>query len=884
MTGPDGRLLRLAAVYVVLLAGSTGVRLVRSVQHRGVPSGQRAQAVRRTGSEDGPPVDVAYRESGPDAFDGTSPTEAVLLLHGGRDAEVVSGLVTLLSESRRSIVPDLPGFGASTRRIRDSSLAFHASTMNLLLDSLGVRRVHLVGVSTGGGVALEMVDERPERVASLTLWSAGGAREFEVLGDRHIDRAIHALRLLAVRGLVDWTPHFGLLDARGTAISHARLLFDTDARPLRGILERLDVPTLIVHRQSDPLAPVETAYEHARIVPQAELVLRYGGPSTAVPAPTDPAGPVRAFLSRVDAGEALTRRTAEPERVAASRRPFDHARPPGGAGPVLLSALLLLGLATLVSEDLASLGAGVIAAQGSLPIVPAIVACVVGVWVGDFGLYALGRWVGRPALAAPPFRWFVSTDRLSRAGPFFDRRPAVAIIGGRFVPGLRLPTYVAAGAVRMSVSLFLAWTAVAVLLWTPALVSLGWLIGRGLVAPGDAAGAVGLLPWVAVAVWTARRLARLASWRGRRLLLGDWRRWTRFEFWPTWLVYTPVVVYVVWLAIRHRSLTLFTLANPGIPLGGLAGEPKDEILAGLARSEPDAVPATRRVEPGRSRGQALGTVRAFLSDHGLGLPVVCKPNVGERGSGVVIAHTLAAAADYLTDAPGPVLLQEYQRGHEFGVSWYRLPGQPRGRIFSITDKRLPELVGDGRSALSDLLLADDRHVVTARRWLTLLGERGAEIPGAGERVVLSEVANHSRGTAFLEGEDLRTPALEESVDRLGQSAPGFHIGRFDLRAPTREDFVRGRNLRVIEINGVAGEPGNIYAPGYGLLRAWMTLCRHWRLVFEIGAAHRRAGLRPAGPIAVTRALFRHRGTLAGHPPPHLPPPVRRSRLPGGAFT
>ena len=70
----------------------------------------------------------------------------------------------------------------------------------------------------------------------------------------------------------------------------------------------------------------------------------------------------------------------------------------------------------------------------------------------------------------------------------------------------------------------------------------------------------------------------------RRLLLATWLRISRWEYWPPWLTYLPVVGYVMWLALRHRSLTLFTAANPAMPAGGFVGESKFEILRGLAPS------------------------------------------------------------------------------------------------------------------------------------------------------------------------------------------------------------------------------------------------------------------------------------------------------------
>jgi hypothetical protein len=64
----------------------------------------------------------------------------------------------------------------------------------------------------------------------------------------------------------------------------------------------------------------------------------------------------------------------------------------------------------------------------------------------------------------------------------------------------------------------------------------------------------GLFVWVLL-----KLILPMCNWRGRRLLYGRWLRLTRWEFWPTWLVYLPVAGYMVWLSIRHRGLTLFEL-------------------------------------------------------------------------------------------------------------------------------------------------------------------------------------------------------------------------------------------------------------------------------------------------------------------------------------
>ena len=67
-------------------------------------------------------------------------------------------------------------------------------------------------------------------------------------------------------------------------------------------------------------------------------------------------------------------------------------------------AFVALALATLVSEDLACVAAGVAVTEGALAFVPAATACFAGILGGDLLLVALGRTVGRRSLEAAPLR------------------------------------------------------------------------------------------------------------------------------------------------------------------------------------------------------------------------------------------------------------------------------------------------------------------------------------------------------------------------------------------------------------------------------------------------------------------------------------------------
>ncbi len=247
-------------------------------------------------------------------------------------------------------------------------------------------------------------------------------------------------------------------------------------------------------------------------------------------------------------------------------------------------ALVALALATLVSEDLACIAAGLLVARGALGFGEATAACFIGIFVGDLLLVVLGRWLGRAALDRWPLRGRVSAAALARAEAWFARSGARVVLASRFMPGTRLPTFVAAGVLRAPWAKFVGWFALACALWTPLLVGAAW--GAGEVVFGWFAAWSRAVPVVLVAAgtgWLAVRVAgALATWRGRRLLWSRWQRFVRWEFWPMWAVYPPVIAYIVWLGMRHRGMMLFTAVNPGMGAGGgLVGESKRALFTNV---------------------------------------------------------------------------------------------------------------------------------------------------------------------------------------------------------------------------------------------------------------------------------------------------------------
>ena len=848
------------AAYLALLGASYLYRAVRPADTATTPAGASnvvsvaaVDGARRDPSRE---VGLAYREWGSAGPPAASPP--LVLLHGspGSSRDFVD-LGPRLGARRRVIAPDLPGFGASTSRVPDYSIRAHAEYVRQVLDALEVERFDVVGFSMGGGVALHLADVEPERVRSLTLLSAIGVQELELLGSYELNHALHALQLAGLWALHHAVPHFGVLDDAMLSVPYARNFYDTDQRPLRRILERLEIPTLVLHGRSDPLVPLAAALEHHRVVPQSRLVLFRGDHFMVFSRSEELAAPLEVFLGAVDEGAAARRDEATASRLAAAERPFDAAAKEPLAGVSLVVVLLLLAAATLVSEDLACIAAGVLVAQGAIAFLPAVVGCLIGIVAGDIGLYWAGRLVGRRALDLPPISWVLSEARLAESAAWFERRGPLVILLTRFIPGTRLPTYFSAGLLKTGFLRFSLFFLVAATVWTPLLVGLASLVGRRVFGYFEAFRVNALLGLAVTAaiVWiVVKSIPVLATWRGRRLAVGFWRRWTQWEVWPWWLVYLPIFPWIVWLGIRFRGPTLFTLANPGIPCGGFVGESKGDILAQLPV---DVLPAWARLPALPESGARRDALDAARTRLGLDPPFVLKPDVGERGLDVAVVRTLAEADGYVREHAGPTLLQDYVEGSEFGVFYVRHPEAARGRVTSIVAKLLPRVVGDGASSLERLILRDDRAVCQAARFLADHDGSLERVPAAGEEVRLGELGTHWRGAVFLDANHLGSPDLDAAVDRIARGVEGFHFGRFDVRVPSEEHLRRGEGLRILELNGVTSEEAHMYDPKHGVGYAWRTLAAQWRTAFEIGAANRARGHRPATVRELWRQLRRH---------------------------
>ena len=180
---------------------------------------------------------------------------------------------------------------------------------------------------------------------------------------------------------------------------------------------------------------------------------------------------------------------------------------------------------------------------------------------------------------------------------------------------------------------------------------------------------------------------------------------------------------------------------------------------------------------------------------------------------------------------------------------------------------MPVVVGDGKRTLEQLILDDPRAVCLATTYLNANAEHIMDVPAAGEPVQLVDLGTHCLGAIFRDAGHLETPELTRAIGEISDRFNGFYFGRFDLRVPSEDDLKAGRNLKILELNGVTSEATHIYDPKTRLVDAYRVLFDQWRQAFEIGRANRERGAKVATVRELIAEYRAYRHQQSGHGAP-----------------
>ena len=219
---------------------------------------------------------------------------------------------------------------------------------------------------------------------------------------------------------------------------------------------------------------------------------------------------------------------------------------------------------------------------------------MVGIFVGDVALYLMGRFGGAALRSRRWFRRRFPSSRLERLQVWFDAHGWTAIVASRFMPGTRVPLFVAIGVSRGRLARFMIWTAIAVAIWVPLLVIGTALLGGTILGPIEAVIGKGVFAWIVVGLVLLILLhvvSLLLSRDGRLRLRTFFARCRRWEFWPTIAFYGPILPWLAWRYLRLGRMRTATAVDPCWPDGGAIGESKQRGPRSFRVFESEALPA-----------------------------------------------------------------------------------------------------------------------------------------------------------------------------------------------------------------------------------------------------------------------------------------------------
>lgn len=311
-----------------------------------------------------------------------------------------------------------------------------------------------------------------------------------------------------------------------------------------------------------------------------------------------------------------------------------------------------------------------------------------------------------------------------------------------------------------------------------------------------------------------------------------------YEYWPWWLFYLPMTPYWLYQAVRAKSLTFFTAVNPGIVAGGFYGEHKIEIIKHISV---EYLAKTIFIH----LGTAFDELPKLLINNVLQYPIIAKPNIGERGTSVAKIESVEELHQYHESANADYLIQEFiTYPIELGVLFSKIPNDEVGKVSSVTLKEFLSVTGDGKSTIEELVLQNTRARFQLKILQKRLGKSMQDVLSLGENYLLEPIGNHCRGTKFVNANHLINNQLHEVISKVSEGFDGFCYGRFDMKVESIDDLYEGKNIRIMELNGVSSDPGHIYDPRYYLWQAYRDLMWHWKRAADISIINQKKGTKP----------------------------------------
>ncbi len=336
--------------------------------------------------------------------------------------------------------------------------------------------------------------------------------------------------------------------------------------------------------------------------------------------------------------------------------------------------------------------------------------------------------------------------------------------------------------------------------------------------------------------------------------IGKLRYW---EFWPLWLANSPLVFFMFYFGMRARKLFFFTNVNPAFENSGFVYSSKKEILDTLPQ---DKIPTSVFINKDAIASLDL---EQLMQEHKLEFPIIAKPDKGERGLLVEKLESLHDLKSYLAANTLDYILQEYiDLPNEIGIFFHKDPRSKQIGISSVCLKEFLSITGDGKSTVEMILLSNFHGKYQVDKIALKNPEVLTKVLSKNEKYLLEPIGNHSRGTAFYNGNHLIDAPLTSVIESIVKNMDAYY-GRFDIKYNKIEELKRGENYCILELNGSASEPTHIYDRNIPIWKKYSTIYQHWKIMFYISKENMKKGNVPVSFTKGVKTLHAYYKYLGG---------------------
>jgi membrane-associated protein len=145
--------------------------------------------------------------------------------------------------------------------------------------------------------------------------------------------------------------------------------------------------------------------------------------------------------------------------------------------PAVFLGLSSTGFGAPIAEELVLLAAGILAADGRALFAAMVVVSALGVLTADTVLFRVGARLGKSVITHPRLGRVFPAARVERIRGAYERYGAWAVFAARFLPGLRMPSFLLAGSFGVTQRKFWLADGLAVAIYAPLIVTLGFVFG-----------------------------------------------------------------------------------------------------------------------------------------------------------------------------------------------------------------------------------------------------------------------------------------------------------------------------------------------------------------------------------------------------------------------